>query len=280
MGRKRARMKNENVNEAFDESGLTEDQIEAIHILEDIGLDFVSSPAQLKHGTLMFRDPMLKDVGYSITKSGYARREIVTSHGYPWSAKDHYQLNAKRPKGMGGGFMTDQGYIPSRIRKPGNYVALAEDIKRVVEKYRKSELTRGGGKYTEPEEREHMEFENKQEDMRAKTVLNEKGPEDHPANARQKYLMKFTRLCQEAANNGLEFEVIQELVESALNEIDWVWAAEEVEKNGVVEPGDPDEGHFDYLKKSGQLKSFDEQDVDDRTLTHQEKLDKRFPFPK
>ena len=43
-------------------------------------------------------------------------------------------------------------------------------VLKLVEKYRKSELKRIGGKYIEPAERGHMEFENKQENMRARTV--------------------------------------------------------------------------------------------------------------
>ena len=60
----------------YDAWDLSNDQIEAVNMLEEAGLDFVSSPAQIKHGTLMFKDPMLPGVGYSITKTGYARRHV------------------------------------------------------------------------------------------------------------------------------------------------------------------------------------------------------------
>lgn len=38
---------------------------------------------------------------------------------------------------------------------------------------------------------------------------------------------------------------------------DWAYCYE-LEDQGPVEPGDPEDGHHQYLKDSGQLKSFDD----------------------
>ena len=88
------------------------DQVEAINMLEEEGLKLISTPLQIKHGTLMFQDTKLKYVRYSITASGYARRHIF-----------HLESYFKREA--------------SRILKPGDYSGLAEIILRAVNKYRR-----------------------------------------------------------------------------------------------------------------------------------------------
>ena len=44
------------------------------------------------------------------------------------------------------------------------------------------------------------------------------------------YLAKFEKMCQEAANDGLEFEVLQDVINQAMAEVDWDYAARKVEQ--------------------------------------------------
>ena len=229
---------------AFNYNDLSNDQIEAINMLEEEGLEFISSPIQIKHGTLMFKDTKLKNVRYSITKSGYARRYISDPVPYyHGGGLVHYQLNKKRPEG---GHMNGEEYVVSRILKPGDYSGLADDIARVIEKYRYQEL---GDKYTN---------ENKKEDMRAKTINEYSEPSD-PEEEHFKYLKDsgqlksfdddsisneedidnastneiiretsraLEELFQQAAENGLDFEMLKDLSAEALDQIDWVEAGQ------------------------------------------------------
>jgi len=38
-------------------------------------------------------------------------------------------------------------------------------------------------------------------------------------------------MCQEAANDGLEFDVLQDVINQAMAEVDWDYAAQQVEKH-------------------------------------------------
>ena len=52
----------------------------------------------------------------------------------------------------------------------------------------------------------------------------------------QEYFAKrFQRLCQKAAEAGLEFDIIQDLVTQALDQVDWEYAAQQVEKHGYTQ---------------------------------------------
>ena len=123
----------ENMNEESPHPGsdhLSDDQIEAINMLADEGLEFISTPRQIKNGTLMFRDTKLKNIKYSITASGYARRH-VPRRSYANDVKlrgSSTVINKRRTKGA---------YTQlSSVLRPGDYSGLADDITRVVDTYR------------------------------------------------------------------------------------------------------------------------------------------------
>ena len=144
-------------------------------------------------------------------------------------------------------------YIPSRILfkneyGKADYVKLANLTKGVIEKYRKVNVGThiGGGPfvntYEKPEDREYMELENENKinDMRAKTI-NESDfdlwddDDDKLTDVSSKIISKFSSIWeksfQQAANSGLEFEVLQDLINQALDQIDWEYAAKHVEKS-------------------------------------------------
>jgi plastocyanin len=129
---------NEEMN--YQDDQFTEDQIEAINMLEEEGLKLISTPLQIKNGTLMFKDTKLKNVYYSITKSGYARRHLKGEVFSPWARKlipqnAMYQLNKKRSESMYSA-SEDRYTELSRITQPGDYSGLADIILRVVNRYR------------------------------------------------------------------------------------------------------------------------------------------------
>lgn len=109
------------------------EMLKAVKILEDAGLVFVSTPRQLENGTLMFDDPKIKGVKYSVTANGYARRH-VTGKSY-WSGQDKedsYPLNKKRkPQERGrddvsvhlspGDYEGLAKIIVNRLMKPGRF---------------------------------------------------------------------------------------------------------------------------------------------------------------
>jgi len=44
------------------------------------------------------------------------------------------------------------------------------------------------------------------------------------------YSTKFERLFQQAANAGIEFYILEDLINQALHQVDWEYAAEQTEK--------------------------------------------------
>ena len=45
-----------------------------------------------------------------------------------------------------------------------------------------------------------------------------------------KFSQQFEQLFQQAANEGLEFQILEDLIDQALSQIDWEYAAQQVEK--------------------------------------------------
>jgi len=155
-----------NNTKKFDSTGITPEMERAIMMLGDAGLVLTSRPAQIRRGTLEFKDARAgRDERYSITKSGYVRK--FTESG-TWSRGMHgYQLNAKRKEPYSS--YDEQGdYVLSRVLKPGDYVGLAEDILRVLRHGRNRN-------------------ESRQEGTRAKTV-NEEAYDDPSATSTKKAL--------------------------------------------------------------------------------------------
>lgn len=161
MGRKRIKQKlanmTENVNERYIKSlsGLSKNQKKAVQILEDIGLELISSPRQLANGTLYFEDTKMEGTFYSITATGYARRHDTTQmgggmRGMYQPPERKYQLNKQD-------FSEDREV--SRKLKPGDYAGLAEDIVNAVKVYR----TRSWNK-------QYVKESKKENITRAKTV--------------------------------------------------------------------------------------------------------------
>jgi len=101
------------------------EKADAIALCEANGLTYASSQAQINHGTLYFTDPLVPEEGYSITKTGYARRHF-TAHGPYNYGPQMYQLN-KRVK---------SGNTIKRLLLPGQYLKLAEVVVRIAKNHR------------------------------------------------------------------------------------------------------------------------------------------------
>lgn len=212
---------NEEMN--YTDTDFNEDQIEAINMLQEEGLELISNPLQIKHGTLMFKDTELKNVYYSITKSGYARRHLKGEVYSPWS-RTHipqnamYQLNKKRPESMYSA-SEDRYTELSRITQPGDYSGLADIILRVVNRYR-----------------HNNQNENKQENtMRAKTInegnwtenrFYESKPDKEFVDSHDdaELIEQLQDILQKLANKDVQFETLQDIVNNAMNQIDWAYA--------------------------------------------------------
>jgi len=105
------------------------EKADAIALCETNGLVYASSNAQIKHGTLYFTDPLVPEEGYSITKTGYARRHF-TAHGPYNYGPQMYQLNKKVS------VPTKWGTTVERLLLPGQYLNLAETVVRIAKKHR------------------------------------------------------------------------------------------------------------------------------------------------
>jgi len=199
-------------------SGLSKDQIEAVKLLKEYGLKFISSPLQLEHGTLYFEDTKMNGIFYSITASGYARRHDKNSTSYGYSPEDRsYQLNKTiRTKSSYPG----DSVSVSRILKPGQYFELAKDIVRAIEMYRGREWNKSYMR----------EYKNNIKNMRAKTINEDIYADDQEFNSQDNELKsQLNILFQQAAEKGIDFDSLKEIIDEALNEIDWTYAKEQYE---------------------------------------------------
>ena len=105
----------------------------AVQILVDAGLEFASTKRQVENGTLLFNDPKLKKVQYSITANGYARRHVTGPSYFNTERENHYPLNkAKTPAERKAG----SPYDASVHLSPGDYEGLAKIILNRFVKYR------------------------------------------------------------------------------------------------------------------------------------------------
>jgi len=84
----------------------------------------------------------------------------------------------------------------------------------------------------------------------------EDGGNAYDPKDRQGLVMELTELFSEAAGVGFEFEELQEVINEALNEVDWEEANSYRERHAKHD------------------------NVDDSTLTDTEKLDKKYPYPR
>jgi len=211
------------MNKNVDENKLNSDQIEAINMLEEEGLEFISTPLQIEHGTLMFKDSKLPHVSYSISKTGYARRHINWFNPHAIGSRSGgeykgetavYQLNKKRFSNREQAKQNIDHSLISRVLQPGDYSGLADVILRVLPKYRKNNIPN----------------ENKQETMRAKTINEDQSGEERYNKDNEQERIKqhvlvtrfenqLTMLIRKYENQGLSFEIATEIFDAAMNEI-------------------------------------------------------------